>query len=345
MSPTRRALVAAHRSLAALPVTGLGLRAAALGLAAATILPAAALAAYPERPITMIVPFAAGGPTDVVARIVAEPMSRTLGQQVVIENVSGAGGTTGITRGAQAAPDGYTIMMGHMGTHGAAPAVYPELKYDPRKDFAPIGLASGTPIVVVARKSFPAKDLMELVAYLKANSEKLNEAHAGVGSVSFTTCAFLNSLVGAKPTRVVYRGTGPALNDLVGGQVDYMCDQIVNLVPQIQAGTIRAYAVALPARSPALPDVPTTVEAGLPEFQVSAWNAVFAPRGTPPEIVRKLHDALARALKDEATRRRLLDLGGDLTNEAAQTPEGLQKLVESEVARWNKVLKEAGAAR
>jgi len=343
MSPTRRALVAARRSLAALSAAALSV--APLGLAAACLVPAPALAAYPERPVTMIVPFAAGGPTDVVARIVADHMSRTLGQQVVVENVSGAGGTTGITRGAQAAPDGYTIMMGHMGTHGAAPAVYPELKYDPRKDFAPIGLASGTPIVVVARKDFPAKDLKEMVAYLKNGSEKLNEAHAGVGSVSFTTCAFLNSLVGAKPTRVVYRGTGPALNDLVGGQVDYMCDQIVNLVPQIQAGTIRAYAVALPKRSPALPDVPTTLEAGLPEFQVSAWNAVFAPRGTPPEIVRKLHDALARALKDEATRKRLLDLGGDLSNEAAQTPEGLQRLVESEVARWNKVLQEAGAAR
>jgi tripartite-type tricarboxylate transporter receptor subunit TctC len=336
MTPIRRFLAAL--SAAALPV-------APLGLAATCLAPAPAIAAYPERPITMIVPFAAGGPTDVVARIVADHMSRTLGQQVVVENVSGAGGTTGITRGARAAPDGYTIMMGHMGTHGAAPAVYPDLKYDPRKDFAPIGLASGTPIVVVARKDFPAKDLKEMVAHLKNGSEKLNEAHAGVGSVSFTTCAFLNSLVGAKPTRVVYRGTGPALNDLVGGQVDYMCDQIVNLVPQIQAGTVRAYAVALAKRSPALPDVPTTLEAGLPEFQVSAWNALFAPRGTPPEIVRKLHDALARALKDEATRKRLLDLGGDLSHEAAQTPEGLQRLVESEVARWNKVLQEAGAAR
>jgi tripartite-type tricarboxylate transporter receptor subunit TctC len=337
MSPTPRALVAVRRSLAALS--------AALGLTATALAPAPARAAYPERPVTMIVPFAAGGPTDVVARIVAEPMSRALGQQVVIENVSGAGGTTGITRGAQAAPDGYTIMMGHMGTHGAAPAVYPDLRYDPRKDFAPIGLASGTPILVVARKSFPAKDLKEMVAYLRANSEKLNEAHAGVGSVSFTTCSFFNSLAGAKPTRVVYRGTGPALNDLVAGQVDYMCDQIVNLVPQIQAGTIRAYGVALPKRSPALPEVPTTAEAGLADFQVSAWNAVFAPKGTPPEIVKRLHDALARALKDESTRKRLLDLGGDLSNEEAQTPEGLQKLVESEVARWNRVLRETGAAK
>jgi putative tricarboxylic transport membrane protein len=313
-------------------------------LVAAALGPAAARAAYPERSVTMIVPFAAGGPTDVIARIVAENMSRTLGQQIVIENVAGAGGTTGITRASQAAPDGYTIMMGHMGTHGAAPAVYPNLKYDPVKDFAPIGLASGTPILIVARKDFPAKDLKEFMAYAKQNGSKLNEAHAGVGSVSFSTCTLFNSLVGVKPTRIAYRGTGPALNDLVSGQVDYMCDQIPNLVPQIQAGTIKAYAIALPERSPALPNVPTTKEAGLPEFQVSAWNAVFAPKGTPPEITKKLSDALLKALKDPGTRKRILDLGGDLSNEAAQTPEGLRKLVESEVARWSKALKGAGTA-
>ncbi|HET8540888.1 MAG TPA: tripartite tricarboxylate transporter substrate binding protein BugD [Anaeromyxobacter sp.] len=314
-----------------------------LALAAVLASPAAARAAYPERPITMVVPFAAGGPTDVIARIVAEHMSRTLGQQIVIENVAGAGGTTGITRAAQSAPDGYTIMMGHMGTHGAAPAVYPDLKYDPVKDFAPIGLAAGTPILIVAKKDFPAKDLKEFVAYLKANSEKLNEAHAGVGSVSFTTCTLFNSLTGARPTRVTYRGTGPALNDLVAGQVDYMCDQIVNLVPQIQAGTIKAYAVALPQRSPALPDVPTTKEAGLPDYQVSAWNAVFAPKGTPADVVKKLSAALVKAVEDPATSKRILDLGGDLSNKEARTPEGLRKLVESEVARWNKVLAQASA--
>jgi tripartite-type tricarboxylate transporter receptor subunit TctC len=314
------------------------LSAATLGLAAGP-----ARAAYPERPITMIVPFAAGGPTDVVARIVGEHMSRSLGQQIVIENVAGAGGTTGSLRAAQAPPDGYTIEMGHMGTHGAAPSAYPNLKYDPLKDFVPIGLAAGTPIVVVARKDFQPKNLKELVAYLKSSGEKANEAHAGVGSVSFTTCTLFNSIVGAKPTRVAYRGTGPALNDLVSGQVDYMCDQIVNLVPQIQAGTIKAYAVALRERSPALPDVPTTKEAGLPEFEVTAWNAMFAPKGTPPEVVKKLNDALVKALKDGTTRKRLLDLGADLSNEEAVSPEGLRKLVQSEVNRWNKVMKLAGA--
>ena len=301
-------------------------------------------AAYPERPITMIVPFAAGGPTDVVARIVAEPMSRTLGQQVVIENVTGAGGTTGITRGAQAAPDGYTLVMGHMGTHGAAPAVYPNLKYDPAKDFLPVGYAAGTPILIVARKDFPAKDLKEFTAYLKANAPKLNEAHAGVGSVSFTTCSLLLWLLEVKPARVAYRGTGPALNDLVGGQVDFMCDQIVNLVPQIQAATIKGYAIATPERSPALPGVPTTKEAGLPDFRVSAWNAVFAPKGTPKEIVSKLNDALGKALDDPAARKRLLDLGADLPDKAGRTPEALQQLVASEMARWSKVLKSIGAS-
>ncbi|MGE0748876.1 MAG: tripartite tricarboxylate transporter substrate-binding protein, partial [Rhodospirillales bacterium] len=184
---------------------------------------------YPTRPITLIVPFAAGGPTDIVARIVGEHMSKTLGQQIVVENVAGAGGTTGITRGAQSTPDGHTIMMGHMGTHGAAPALYPNIKYDPTTDFEPIGMAAGTPILIVAKKNFPAKDLKEFVAYLKANQDKVNEAHAGVGSVSHSTCTMLNVMLGVKPTMVAYRGTGPALNDLVGGQVDYMCDQIVNL--------------------------------------------------------------------------------------------------------------------
>jgi putative tricarboxylic transport membrane protein len=311
--------------------------------AAAAVLPSSSRAAYPERPITMIVPFAAGGPTDVIARIVGEHMSRTLGQQIVVENVAGAGGTTGITRCAQAGPDGYTICMGHMGTHGAAPGAYPDLKYDPVKDFEPVGLAAGTPILIVAKKDFPAKDLKEFVAYVKQNSEKLNEAHAGTGSVSFTTCTLFNSIVGAKPTRIAYRGTGPALNDLVAGQVDYMCDQIVNLVPQIQAKTIKAYAVALPERSPALPDVPTTKEAGLPEYEVSAWNAIFTPKGASKDIVMKLNGALVKALNDDATRKRLLELGADLSNKEATTPDGLRKLVQSEVERWNKVLKVAAA--
>lgn len=298
---------------------------------------------YPTRPITMIVPFAAGGPTDVIARIVTDHMSRTLGQQIVIENVAGAGGTTGITRAAQSQPDGYTIMMGHMGTHGAAPALYPNLKYDPTKDFAPIGLAAGTPIVIVARKDFPANDLKGFLDYLKANAEKVNMAHAGVGSVSHSTGIFFNSVVKVKPTMVAYRGTGPALNDLMGNTVDFMTDQIVNVAPQIQGNNIKAFAIATPERSPVLPNVPTTKEAGLEGYEVSAWNAVFAPKGTPPDVVKKLSDALIKSLEDENTKKRLLDLGGVIPTATERTPEALQKLVESEVARWTPVLKAAGA--
>ncbi|GGH11360.1 hypothetical protein GCM10007036_08360 [Alsobacter metallidurans] len=298
--------------------------------------------AYPTKPITMVVPFAAGGPTDIVARIVSEHMSRTLGQQIVVENVAGAGGTTGTTRTAQAAPDGYNIMMGHMGTHGAAPALYPNLKYDPTKDFETVGMAAGTPILIVARRDLPPKDLKEFMAYAKQQNDKLNEAHAGVGSVSHTTCVMLNVQLGIKPTAVPYKGTGPALNDLVSGQVDFMCDQIVNLVEQIKAGSIKAYAVATPERSPALPDVPTTKEAGMPEYQVSAWNAIFAPKGTPDAITAKLNDALVKALTDETTKKRLLDLGGVLPDEKGRTREALKTFVAAEVARWTPVLKQAG---
>jgi tripartite-type tricarboxylate transporter receptor subunit TctC len=303
---------------------------------------APAAAQYPDRPITLIVPFAAGGPTDTIARIVGEDMQKTLGQAIIVENVAGAGGTTGITRGVQAKPNGYTIMMGHMGTHGAAPALYPNLKYDPTKDFAPVGLVAGTPIVIIAKKTFPAANLQEFVDYLRKNQDKMNEAHAGVGSVSFTTCTMLQSLIGTKTARVAYRGTAPSLNDLVAGQVDFGCDQIVNVVSQIQAGTIKAYAIATPERAEVLKDVPTTKEAGLPEFQVSAWNALFAPKGTPAEVIAKLNGALVKALDDAATRKRLQELGSVIPDREGRSPEALQRLVASEVARWTPVLKAAG---
>ncbi len=297
---------------------------------------------YPSRPITMIVPFAAGGPTDIVARIVSDSMSKTLGQQIVIENVVGAGGTTGSTRAMRAAPDGYTIEMGHMGTHAAAVALYPKLAYHPINSFEPIGLAAGTPVLIVAKKDFPAKDLKEFAAYVKANADKINVAHAGVGSVSFTSCLLLNSVLGVKPTAIPFQGTGPALNALLGGQVDYMCDQIVNLVPQIQSGNVKAYGIGTPERNPSLPDVVTTKEGGLPEFQVSAWNALFAPKGTPKEIVDKLADALSKALDDEGVRKRLLDLGSDIPGPDRRGPAALNKLVESEIARWTPVIQASG---
>ncbi|HKS61340.1 MAG TPA: tripartite tricarboxylate transporter substrate binding protein BugD [Xanthobacteraceae bacterium] len=298
---------------------------------------------YPTRPITLIVPFAAGGPTDVISRIIGEHMSRTLGQQLVIENVVGAGGTTASTRAKRAAPDGYTLITGHMGTHAASVALYPKLQYDPRTDFEPIGMIAGTPILVLAKKDFPAKDLKEFVAHVKANETKLNNAHAGVGSVSFTTCLLLNSIMSVKPTTIPFNGTGPSMNALVGGQVDYMCDQIVNAVPQIKGGTIKAYAIATPERNPSLPDVPTTKEAGLPEFEASAWNALFAPKGTPKPIVDKLSDALSKALDDEAVRKRLLDLGSDIPDGPRRGGAALGTLVKSEVDKWGKVIKEAGA--
>lgn len=297
---------------------------------------------YPARPVTMIVPFAAGGPTDVVARIVSDHMSRTLGQQIVIENVVGAGGTTGATRAKRAANDGYTIIMGHMGTHAAAVPLYPNLAYDPAADFEPVGVAAGTPILILAKKDFPAKDLAEFAEYVKKNAGTLNMAHAGVGSVSYTTCLLLNAILDVKPTAVPYNGTGPAMNALVGAQVDYMCDQIVNVVSQVQGGSIRAYAIATAERNPALPDVPTTKEAGLPEYSVSAWNAVFAPKGTPQVVLDRLSEALDKALSDETTRKRLLDLGSDLPEGDRRGQKALASLVKSEVDRWSKVIKTAG---
>jgi tripartite-type tricarboxylate transporter receptor subunit TctC len=308
----------------------------------ASALQPAAAQDYPARNITLIVPFAAGGPTDVIARIVTDHMSKTLGQQIVIENVVGAGGTTASTRAMRANPDGYTLIMGHMGTHAAAVGLYPKLAYDPRNDFEPIGMAAGTPILILAKKDFPAANLKEFVTYLKANVDKLNMAHAGVGSVSFTTCLLLNSILNVKPTAVPFNGTGPAMNALVGGQVDYMCDQIVNAVPQVKGGTIKAYAIATPERNPALPDLPTSKEAGLPEFQVSAWNALFAPKGTPKPIIDKLNAALGKALDDPNTRKRLLELGSDIPEGGARTPQALADLVKNEVARWTPIFQAAG---
>jgi len=296
-------------------------------------------AAFPDRPITLIVPFAPGGPADTFARIIGEQMAKTLGQPIVLENVAGAGGATGTTRAAQSKPDGYTIMIGHMGTHGAAPAINPNLKYDPAKDFAPIGMIAGTAIVIIAKKDFPARNLMEFVEYVRKNQTKLTEAHGGIGSVAHTTCALLQSIMGTNTARVAYRGTGQSMGDLVAGQVDFGCDQITNVVPQVEAGTIKALAIATAERSPSLQDTPTTAEAGLPEFQVSAWQALFAPRDTPKDVIAKLNDALVKALDDEGTRKRLLDLGSVIPDQTGRTPDALRELVESEVQRWARVLK------
>jgi tripartite-type tricarboxylate transporter receptor subunit TctC len=269
-------------------------------------------------------------------------MSKTLGQTLVIENVVGAGGTTGITRAKRARNDGYTIAMGHLGTQAAAPALYPNLQYDPVNDFEPIGMAAGTPVLILAKKDLPPKDLKEFVDYVKKNEKTLNMAHAGVGSVSFTTCLLLNHILKVKPTSIPFQGTGPSMNALIGSQVDYMCDQIVNAVPQVQGGTIKAYAIGTEERNPSLPNVPTSKEAGLPEFQASAWNALIAPKGTPKPIMDKLSAALDKALDDEPTRKRLLELGSDIPGKDRRGGAPLMALVKSEIAKWTPVIKAAG---
>jgi len=298
-------------------------------------LPALAQTIYPTKEVTLIVPFAAGGPTDMVARIVSYRMSQLLGQQIVVENIVGTGGTTAAIRAKRSAPDGYTILMGHMGTHAAALALNPKLPYSPTEDFEPIGLTASMPVLILARKGFPAATLAEFIEYAQHNPGKITMAHAGVGSVSFATCEMLSSLTGIQPVLVAFQGTGPAINALAKGHVDYLCDQIVNVVPQLQSGTVRAFAIGTPRRSPALPDVPTSEEAGLPDFRASAWNALFAPKRTPPDIIEKLSSALSQALDDDNTRKQLLALGADLPAPAERTPQALSELVKSEIAKWS----------
>jgi tripartite-type tricarboxylate transporter receptor subunit TctC len=300
-----------------------------------------AAAQYPNKPITVIVPFAAGGPTDVVARLVGDHMSRTLGQTLVVENVGGAGGTLGMIRAAQAQPDGYTIAVGNMGTQSAAPALYPNLKYDPAKSFAQVGIVNYTPQAIVAKKDTAAKTLKEFIDYLKTNNTKLTYGHAGVGSISHVSGLVFNAKFGLTPNPVPYRGTGPAIRDLVGGVIDYMVDQSLNVIPQIQAGNIKVYAIAAPERLASLPDVPTTGEGGV-DFIFSAWNAMVAPKGTPKEIVAMLADALGKALDDPTIQKRYVELGSSAPKSAERGPAGLQKLVESEVARITPVIKAAG---
>ena len=296
---------------------------------------------YPTRPINVIVPFAPGGGTDVATRIVGDHMSRTLGQQLVVLNVPGAGGTVGSTRAMRAEPDGYTILMGQMGTHAAAVALYPSLAYKPETDFEPIGLVAEAPVVIVARKDFPPKDLKEFVAFVKANSQKLNVSHAGVGSSFFTTCLMLDAILGVKPTLVPFNGGAPAMTALVSGQVDYMCGDVLTSAPQLRGGNVKAYAIAAPKRSPMLPDLPTTTEAGLPEYQASTWFGFFAPKGTPKPILDRLSAALDLALDDPEVRRRLNEVGNEVPDKSAHGQEALRALLKREIARWTPIIKAA----
>jgi tripartite-type tricarboxylate transporter receptor subunit TctC len=318
----------------------IGLLAAALTVFSQQEAPAQA---YPTRSPTVIVPFAPGAGADISARIAAEYMGRVLGVQIVVENVAGAGGTTGTTRSARSAPDGYTIALGHMGTHAASVALYPNLAYNPVEDFIPIGLIADQPMTLVVRKDFPAANLQEFVAYAKANEAKLNGSHAGVGSVSYTTCLMLNDAMKTKTTMVPFGGTGPAMNAVIGGQVDYLCDTVLGAVPQVQAGTVRALAVATTKRNPALPDLPTSAEGGLPAFQSAPFYGLFVPKGTPQPIVDKLADALDKALDDEGARKRLLDLGAVIPEKPQRGSAALLALVKSEIERLTPIIKAATA--
>ena len=305
------------------------------------LMPVAASAqAYPSRSITVVVPFPAGGPSDVVARIVTEHMGKTLGQTMVIENVGGAGGTLGSGRVASAAPDGYTLLAGSMGSHVSAPVLTPGIKYDSERDFVPIGFTAHAPAVIVARKDFPAKDLREFVDYLKKNGANVKQAHGGIGASSHMACLMFTNAAGVKPTPVAYRGTGPAMNDLVGGHVDFFCEQAVSVTGQIGSGAIKAYAVSANERLASLSNVPTAKEAGL-NYQMSIWAGVFAPKGTPKEAVDKLAAALDKALDDPSVKKRLADLGGSVPAKDERTPAKFEAFVKAEIARWSPILKAA----
>src|SRR5437660_221346 len=318
----------------------------AAGAAAVPALTRSAWArSYPTRPVTIIVPFAPGGGADVSARIVGDHLSRTLGQRFVIENFPGAGGTTGSTRAMRATPDGYTIDIGHIGTHAIAVSLYPQLAYKPDVDFAPIGLVVENPILITARKDFPATNLQEFVAYVKANAEKLNMGHAGVGSIMFSFGLLLNTVLGVKPTLVPFNGGGPATTALMGGQIDYTCSVITDVSPHVRAGALKAFAVVADERNATLADVPTTKEAGLPEFKDLPWIALFAPKATPPEILDTPSSALDQALDDEVVRRRFFDLGGVVPNKSKRGPQALAPLVKNEIVRWGPIIKAADVKR
>ncbi|HJQ60095.1 MAG TPA: tripartite tricarboxylate transporter substrate-binding protein [Vineibacter sp.] len=297
---------------------------------------------YPTKTITMVVPFAAGGPTDALARIVAQKMSEKLGQQIIVDNVGGAGGTIGVAKVARAAPDGHTIILTHMGTLAVNIALYKSLPYDSQKDLVPVGLAGTNPMVLVVKKNLPAKDFKEFVAYVNANQKKVQYGMAGIGAASHLGGLMLNSMMKVEVLEIPYKGTGPALNDLVAGQFDYMVDQAVNVLAQIQGGNIRALGVSTKKRLAQLPDVPTIDESGLPGYEVTIWNGIFAPKGTPPAIVAKLNSVLGEALADEGVRKRLSELAVELPTKEEGTPEALSSLLKASIDKWVPAVKAAG---
>jgi tripartite-type tricarboxylate transporter receptor subunit TctC len=296
---------------------------------------------YPNKVITMVVPFAAGGPTDTVARLIGVPMTKTLGQQIIIENVAGAGGTIAANRVAKASPDGYTVLIHHIGM-STAPALYRKLPYKPLTDFEPIGLINEVPMTLVAKSNFPAKNLKELIAYVKANKDKVNYANAGLGAASHLCGMLFMTAIQTEVTTVPYGGTGPAMNDLLGGQVDFMCDQTTNTTSQIKAGKIKVYGVTTKTRVPSLPNVPTMDEAGMKGFEVSVWHALYAPKGTPKPVIEKLTKGLQDAMKDSTVKQRFADLGTEPVALNRATPAALSAHLKSEIDRWAPIIKKAG---
>lgn len=303
---------------------------------------ASAQTGYPTRPITVIVPFAAGGPTDTVARLIAEPMARSLGQQVLIENVGGAGGTLGAARVARADPDGYTLLLHHIGQATSA-SLYRKLPYDPATAFAGIGLITDVPMTVVGRPDLEPGSIGELIAYIKAKKDGITLAHAGVGAVSHLCGMLLQDALDTAMTTVPYKGTGPAMTDLMGGQVDLMCDQTTNTTGQIRSGKVKAYAVTTTKRVAILPDLPTLDEAGLKGFEVTAWHGLYAPKGTPEEVIDELATALQGALADPKVVGRFADLGTEPVARERATPAALDRHLQAEIAKWRPVIQAAGA--
>ena len=296
---------------------------------------------YPERNITFVVPFSAGGPTDTVTRMIAEPMANELGTKIVVQNVEGAGGTVGAGEVARAEPDGYTVLMHHIGM-STAPALYKSLGYKPLEDFEMVGLVTEVPMTIVARKDFPPATVQDLVTYVKDNAGKVTLANAGIGAASHLCGLLFQKAVGVKLQEVPYEGTGPALTDLVGGQVDFMCDQTTNTSGQIAAGKVKAYAVTTPERVKSLPDLPTTAESGLSDMQVGVWHGLYVPKGTPSEVVQKLTEALKVALADQAVIDQMAKLGTAPVPAGDATPQAHRAKLEEQLGTWAKVIADAG---
>jgi tripartite-type tricarboxylate transporter receptor subunit TctC len=317
---------------------GAALAVVALGAVA----PSAALAqAFPDKPISLVVPFAAGGPTDVVARMIAIPMGKSLGQTVLVENAVGAGGTIGATKVARAAPNGYTIFLHHMGM-ATSPALYRKLSFDPLKDFDYIGQVVDVPMTLLARKDFPANTLPELLAYIKANKDKVSLANAGLGAVSHLCGLLFQTQIGVEMNTIPYKGTGPAMNDLLGGQVDLLCDQTTQTVPIIKDGRVKVFGVTSLQRLSALPNVPTLDEQGMKGFEVKVWHGMYAPKGTPAPVLDKITVALKAAMADPMVKQRLVELSSDIVPESKMTPNGLKTHLEAEINKWGPVIKKAG---